>query len=395
MSSKKVFNDNFMNFFQNSKISQNVNFEEGKHEWISICNITETTMHPCVCGHNVKHITYLFNEKNKHIVSVGTTCCKKYGLLEKHMKNELLIHVLREQISQHCFKNSGNLLSLEKDLGELLDNYIYEKFTGIMKQYSRDMDENNFYFDVFYPLNRMKDDILELKNYGYDFSKHYDEICEILREREIHNREIIEDSDSETNSVIMEKLDKIEKEISELLNENFSEITYFENENMDEEENIEKIEESSENEEISELLRENSSETSVLEKENMDVEENIRIEEEIKKEIEEEISKKEFEEKEAEEYLNNEDKEIEEAMNYYIERNTETDCYYIKPYTNYDRIYTESDLRIRLGIQELNMRIDKLKTGIEEYKKDFNIFNKNLEEYNKLIIEINRKVNRL
>ena len=358
-SSKLVFHENFMNFFQKPNISQNIDFEKGKHEWISICNTTEPTMYSCVCGHKVKNITYLFNEKNQNIVSVGTTCCKKYGLLEKHMKNELLIHILREQISQHCFKHSGKILSLEKDLGELLENYIYEKFTGIMKQYSRDMDENIFYFDVFYPLNRMKDDILELKTYGYDFNKYYNEICQILREREIHINEMreTEDTDSETNSEIMEKLDKIEQEISELLNENLSE-----NEESDLEEN----------EEISELLNENLEEK--------DLEENLRIEEEIKKEAEEETSKKE-----AEEYLENEEREIQEKVTHYIERNIEN------IYTNYEPKYTERELRLKLGIHELNMRIEYLRRGIEEYKRDYAIFDANLQQFKNEIEIFNSK----
>lgn len=348
-SSKLVFHENFMNFFQKPNISQNTDFEKGKHEWISICNTTEPTMYSCVCGHKVKNITYLFNEKNQNIVSVGTTCCKKYGLLEKHMKNELLIHILREQISQHCFKHSGKILSLEKDLRELLENYINEKCIEVFKKYTRDMDENIYYFDVFYPLNRMKDDILELKNYGYDFTKYYDEICELLRERDIHMNEM-GDIDSETNSEIMEKLDKIEQEISQLLNENLSEITDFENE------------------EISELLNENLGEK--------DLEENLRIEEEIKKEAEE---------KEAEEYLENEEREIQEKVTHYIERNIEN------IYINYEPKYTERELRLKLGIQELNMRIEYLRRGIEEYKRDYAIFDANLQQFKNEIEIFNSK----
>jgi hypothetical protein len=346
-STKLVFHENFINFFQKPNISQNTDFEKGKHEWISICNTTESTMHPCVCGHNVKNSTYLFNEKNQNIISVGTTCCKKYGLLEKHMKNELLIHVLREQISQHFFKNSGNFLSLEKDLGELLENYIYEKFSGIMKKYSREMDENIYYFDVFYPLNRMMQDILELKNYGYHFNKYYDEISEILRERDMHKRETLEktDTDSETNSEIMEKLDKIEQEISQLLNENMSETSDFEYEESD-------------------LVFEDEC-----------LEENLRIEEEIQKEMEEENSKKEAEEKEAEEYLENNDKEIQQTVTDY-ERNIEN-IYY----PDYQYIYTARDLKIMLGIQELNIRVKSLKEGIENYKKDYAIFDENLQKF--------------
>lgn len=379
-SSKTVFRENFMKFFQNNTISQNTDFEKGKHEWITIYNITEPTMHPCVCGHNVKHITYLFNEKNQNIVSVGTTCCKKYDLLGKHMKNELLIHILREEISEHCFKNSENLLTLEKDLGELLENYIYEKFQEIMKKYSRDMDENVFYFDVFYPLNRMKEDILELNDYGYDFSKHYDEIVEILREREIHIREtesIESDEETETNSEIMKKLDKIEDEISQLLNENFSDITDSENGDLDLEVNVMIDEEFI----TIELKEEEEKEKEKEEKENYIINEDRRIDREINLIIESEIQREE-KEAEAEAYLENEEKEIEEAMTRYIERSIDND---------FERKYTERDLRFMMDMHDLNMRIDNLKQGVELYKKEFIIFYANLQEFKKEVMEHNKK----
>ena len=228
------------------------------------------------------------------------------------------------------------------------------------------MDENIFYFDVFHPLNRMKEDILELKNYGYDFNKHYDEIVDILRERETLEKT---DTDSETNSEIIEKLDKIEEEISQLLNENFSETTDFEYEESDLVFEDEYLEESDLEEEI---------------KQEKDLEENLRIEEEIKQE-------KQREEKEAEEYLENEEREIEEAITRYVERNIENDFRY-KHRAIDERKYTERDLKFMMDMYDLNRRIDDLKNGIDEYKKDFAIFYEDLQNLKRKIIELNKNI---
>ena len=391
-----IFHKNFMDFFQNPKISQNTDFEKGKYEWITILNTTESTISPCICGHNVKHMTYLFNEYNQNIVSVGTTCCKKYGLLEKHMKNELLIHVLITQISQGLYKNSGNLLSLEKNIGELLENHIFERFHEIIKKYSRDMDENNYYFDVFNPLNRMKENILEFKKYGYDFSNQYEEICELIKEREMHITESESESgmESETNSEIIFKLDRIKDEIKQLFDEKLSEIAN--SESTESELSISEYEESyvefdyykkhgemiqdirKEFEaEIKRELEEDIKQGESNQKNKEELQENIRIQENIRKELEQDIRIQE-DIKQAEEYLENQEKEVEQIVYQYYDGDI---------YSEYYRKYSERDLRIKMELHDLNMRIENLQKGIEEYKKDFSVFYNNLQIFSKYVKE--------
>lgn len=374
-----IFHKNFMDFFQNPKISQTTDFEKGKHEWITILNTTESTISPCICGHNVKHMTYLFNEYNQNIVSVGTTCCKKYGLLEKHMKNELLIHVLITQISQGLYKNSGNLLSLEKNIGELLENHIFERFHEIIKKYSRDMDENNYYFDVFNPLNRMKENILEFKKYGYDFSNQYEEICELIKEREMHITESESESgmESETNSEIIFKLDRIKDEIKQLFDSDLTESELTDSEY--EAEIKQELEEDIRKEFEAEIKRELEDDIKYEEsnqKNKEELQENIRIQEDIRKEVETEKIQEDI--KQAEEYLENQEKEVEQIVYQYYDEDI---------YSEYYRKYSERDLRIKMELHDLNMRIENLQKGIEEYKKDFSIFYNNLQIFSKYVKE--------
>ena len=348
------FYQNFTDFFQRGQISQSTDFEKVKKEWIPFLNITESIIQPCICGHNVKHLTYLLNVINKTVILIGTSCCKKYGFLEKHMENEILIHILREQISRLSYKNLGNIITFTKDLGILLEEYIFEKFSIISKKYSRDMDDSVYFFDVFFPINKMKEDVLELiQIYGYDFNKYYDEICEFLTEKEIHNKEmndseyyLSEDSISETNSEIFERLDKIEVEISQLLNE--------------------KIEE--ENNELEENIVE----------ENNELQENLRIEEEIQKENLE---------KEGEIYLENEDKELKDIVYSYVENMIERKDKDMK-------IYSISDYNRMIRMDKANDRLAKLRNDIDDYKADFVKFRESLENLKEQVNNFNIHVQR-
>lgn len=313
------FYKNFIDFFQNNKISQSTDFEKVKKEWIPFLNINDQVIQPCICGHNVKHLTYLLNVINKTVILIGTSCCKKYGFLEKHMENEILIHILREQISRLSYKNLGNIITFTKDLGNLLEEYIFEKFSSITKKYSRDMDDSVYFFDIFTPINKMKEDVLELiEKYGYDFNKYYDEICEFLREKIMDKKEMNDSEDSssettETNSEIFERLDKIEVEISQLLNENFGH--------------------------------------------GNEMNENIRIEEEIQKENLE---------KEGEKYLENEENELEDKISTYIEKDKNM------------KIYSINDYNRMIKMEKANDRLAKIRIDIDDYKVNFAKFRESI-----------------
>jgi ribosomal protein S15P/S13E len=67
--------------------------------------------------------------------------------------------------------------------------------------------------------------------------------------------------------------------------------------------------------------------------------------------------------------------------------------YFLNKYrnTHYERTYTERDLRMMLGMYDLNQRIDNLRKGIEEYKKDFAVYYENLQKLNQKVSEYNTK----
>jgi hypothetical protein len=329
----KKNNENLKIFFQKNEISQIDHLENSKNEWIPFFNTLEPNLETCICGHKVKHITYLFNKITRKIIFIGTSCSKKYVFFEKNMKNDFLLYILREQISHSFFEKKGNTIFLEKDLGELLEKHIFEKFSEIIKKYKRDMDENIYYFDVFIHLYRMKTNILELIEYGYDFNKYYQEILDVLKEREIYNKEIDEkkETDSETDSIIIERLNKIEEEISQLLDNDLGETKEIE-----------------------------------------DLEENLKIEEDIKKELEE---------KEAEENLEFEERQLEKSIFEYMKN------IMIKKEEN-QKYYSEKDLKRMIKIHDLKNRVKNLKKNIEEYKKDFSIFKKNLEIFKERMSKI-------
>ena len=64
-------------------------------------------------------------------------------MLEKHLKNEILIHILREQISLLSYKNVENIITFSKDIGILLEEYISKKFGEIKEKYSREEYKTN------------------------------------------------------------------------------------------------------------------------------------------------------------------------------------------------------------------------------------------------------------
>ena len=354
----KIFND----FLIKNEISPSSNFESVKKEWIPFFHTHEKQLQECICGHKVKHITYYFNNIHKTVIFIGTSCCKKYGFSQKTMENNIFIHVLREQIIQSLYEKKGNLLILTKNLEFLLQEYIFERFQLFTTKYIQIIDKNTYYFDVFKPLEKMKNDILELiEQYGYQLHKHYDEICDYLKEKEIMMNE---KEDYETHSEIMNHLENMEREIFEILKDGIQpkiDETYY----------LGKSDLYVGNPELyivqqSPLEKSDFIQQSSLEKNNViqqkylgenieekELQENLIIEETIKNELK---IHHEFEEKEALYYLEN---EIEERNNTYTEINTNMLDYKIKIKNLKNQIYI---FKHDLGRFNENIRIFKNNT---------------------------------
>ena len=52
------------------KYSQNINYQE---EWYIVFSENTKTTHHCICGHNVKRITYIYNKLTKDLKWIITT----------------------------------------------------------------------------------------------------------------------------------------------------------------------------------------------------------------------------------------------------------------------------------------------------------------------------------
>jgi hypothetical protein len=113
---------------------------------------------PCICGHRVKRTAYLYDRISKKIMNIGTTCLKKYGITN-HLKNRILIQVLKE-----------NIMSLEKyDLEENVKTWIQIKYGGFRKKIN-ECSQNEFdYYDIVAPFRRLLTDVCELvTEYSFD-----------------------------------------------------------------------------------------------------------------------------------------------------------------------------------------------------------------------------------
>jgi len=372
----KIFND----FLIKNEISPSSNFESVKKEWIPFFHTHEKQIQECICGHKVKYITYYFNIIHKTVIFIGTSCCKKYGFSQKTMENDIFIHVLRTQIIQSFYEKKGNLLVLTKNLNDLLEEYIFERFQLFTTKYIQTIDKNTYYFDVYKPLEKMKNDILELiEQYGYQLHKQYDEICDYLKEKEMMMNE---KEDFESHSEIMNHLENIEREIFEILKDdgiepNVDKTFYLGNSDLyvgnpelyivqqsPLEEESDFIQQSPLEEE-NDFIQQNILGESSLEKNNViqqkylgenieekELQENLIIEETIKNELK---IHHEFEEKEALYYLENEN-EIEEFNNTYDQINTNMLDYKIKIKNIKNQIYC---FKHDLGRFNENIRIFK------------------------------------
>lgn len=113
---------------------------------------------PCICGHRVKRITYLYDRISRKIMFIGTTCVKQYGI-SNHVKNRILIQVLKENIFEFDKEN------LEKNVRTFIQS-IYNKLKEKLKaSYHIEID----YYDIVAPFNRLLVDVYDLvTDYKFD-----------------------------------------------------------------------------------------------------------------------------------------------------------------------------------------------------------------------------------
>jgi len=325
-------------------------------------HIIEESPQLCISGHKVRHFTFLFDILTHTILKLGTSYCKKHGLLKNHMKNDLLITVLRESVKSGSFLEKTISISLSVYIFNLIKSTINNKI-----EYFQNIDlstDEIEYYDYRLPLEHLKRDVLEIKaEYfnEYNFPEYSGEYFDIVERID----DLLDYRENTDINKIEESLTNIQNEILQLLNSEGG----FKNDILD----IEKQAE-------------------------IEIQENIKIEESLKYEKEEQ-EKQEILER-YEEYINFEKQQIDSIAEEYYD-NEEMDDF-IKTILKeiMDSIKETEESSVvetikqnntfedqRLDALELKERIRILAEGINEFKIEFAVFQNDLYHFKKDIEE--------
>ena len=134
------------------------------NEWQIIYSCHSTTFQKCLCGHNVKRLTYIYNKNTCEIMRIGTTCVKKYGITQ-HISNSLLYIVLQKYIVEDIEKTrmSVDESYVFTDIETCLRTCIQEKYQEIhLKMYTNRGSPTIDYYDVVVPFRRLLTETCDL-----------------------------------------------------------------------------------------------------------------------------------------------------------------------------------------------------------------------------------------
>jgi hypothetical protein len=146
-------------------------YSDYQKEWYIICSENTKIYHHCICGHNVKRITYIYNIITKHIMMVGTTCIKKCGI-NKHLKNGILVLTIKNILETKTYTTNLENVIVIQNFHTILNNSIETKFSEFQAKINYcilnniDID----YYDIIAPFRRLLNDVCYLvTEYNYDF----------------------------------------------------------------------------------------------------------------------------------------------------------------------------------------------------------------------------------
>lgn len=292
----------------------------------------------CICGHRVKRITYLYDRLKRKIIFIGTTCIKKYGIT-RHVKNRILIQVLKENLIP--FENI-NLEDRVKRWVESVYNQLLEKVNacsgGIFD-----------YYDIVAPFRRLLNDICELvTEYHFDLIvllKVIERDVELMNESTKHY--MIDEYDSDRSISTIEYDDEIDLKPDDVFIETLHELS---NNVLDEPENY--LEEEDTPSELSEIVLDN---TEPQMEENIDIPFDSNDDDDVASEYSAETLIEEYDGKKCIPLL------ISEVFckGYVCHLNTHMYC------TLKMRMH-----QLRLDIDEENNRIKELRREVDELCKD-------------------------
>ena len=213
------------------------------YDWQIIYSRHSDTFQRCICGHNVKRLTYIYNKQTCEIMRVGTTCVKKYGITQ-HVTNSLLFVVLQKYIvdeidSIHETHEDSYVFT---EIESCLRTCIQEKYKEINEKIEKrkTTDETAHasssvnYYDVVVPFRRlltetcdlvMEYKFLSLKELLQEIEDNINLLDNNIKHRMIDEYEISSDASdaSSTTASSVDTLDTI-SEIDEDAVETYPEI---------------------------------------------------------------------------------------------------------------------------------------------------------------------------
>ena len=158
-----------MNEFIYTILDKNNGLTEGGH-WQTVFSDNTHHFMPCICGHKVKRITYIYHRPTKTIGYIGKTCIKKYGIQTK-VSNAILLAVIKENVSG--FDGSTRIDALVRK--HIVDKYSIF-MTKIQDYIQEDIEID--YYDIVAPFRRLLNDVCDLVS-EYEF-----DLVNLLREIE-------------------------------------------------------------------------------------------------------------------------------------------------------------------------------------------------------------------
>jgi hypothetical protein len=134
------------------------------YDWQIIHSCHSDTFQRCICGHNVKRLTYIYNKRTCEIMRVGTTCVKKYGITQ-HITNSLLYVVLHKYIVDEidAMSESHEDSYVFIEIESCLRTCIQEKYKEINDKIDTAHASSSVnYYDVVVPFRRLLTETCDL-----------------------------------------------------------------------------------------------------------------------------------------------------------------------------------------------------------------------------------------
>ena len=150
------------------KYSQDSDYQK---EWYIVSCENTKEHHHCICGHNVKRVTYIYNKMTKHIMMVGTTCIKKYGI-KQHLKNGILVLTIKTILETKTYTTNSDNIIVIPDFHTILNESIQTQFSEFQEKINICISNNIDidYYDIIAPFRRLLNDVCYLvTEYNYDF----------------------------------------------------------------------------------------------------------------------------------------------------------------------------------------------------------------------------------